>query len=167
MQIGRFTGLKGHGHNFHLRRARLAFSTLEVLVAVLVCGIVFVSLYSGLSNGFSFVQLARENLRGTQIMEEKMETIRLYRWDQINQAGFIPTNFVQGFYPIATQASTGINYTGVVTIASSPVSEYYSNSLVKVTVDLSWKSGNALRKRQMSTFGSQYGLQNYVYGLNQ
>jgi hypothetical protein len=136
-------------------------------VAVLVCGIVFVSLYSGLSSGFSFVQLARENLRATQIMEEKMETIRLYRWDQINQAGFIPTNFVQGFYPMATQSTAGLNYTGTVTIAAAPISEYYSNSLVQVTVDLNWKSGNVLRKREMTTFASQYGLQNYVYGLNQ
>src|SRR5690242_4531464 len=85
-------------------RRAAAFSTMEVLVGVMVCGIVFVGLYSGLSSGFSFIQLARENLRGTQIMEEKMETLRLYRWDQINQSGFIPTNFVDTFYPLGTNS---------------------------------------------------------------
>lgn len=93
-----------------------AFSTIEVLVTVLVAGIVFVSLYTGVSSGFAFVQLARENLRATQIMEEKMETIRLYTWDQITQTGFIPTNFVQAFYPLNIANTNSMTYTGVVTI---------------------------------------------------
>jgi hypothetical protein len=143
-----------------------AFSTLEVLVAVLICGITFLGLYSGLSSGFAFVQLARENLRGTQILEEKMETIRLYRWDQINTSGFIPTNFVDVFYPLTTQSTAGLSYTGMVTIANAPLTEYYADSLRQVTIDLSWKSGQVVRKRQMTTFVSQYGLQNYIYGIN-
>ena len=140
-----------------------AFSTIEVLAAVLVCGVVFVSLYSGLSSGFAFVQLARENLRATQIMEEKMETIRLYRWDQINQTGFIPTNFVDVFYPLQTQSTGGLSYTGKVTIAAAPIAEYYADDLRQVTIDLSWFSGNAVRKRQMTTLVSRHGLQHYIY----
>jgi hypothetical protein len=165
MQIRRFTRsteLSPTGAGTPLLRA--AFSTVEVLVAVLVCGIVFVTLYAGISSGFSFVQLTRENLRGIQIMEEKMETIRLYRWDQINQAGFIPTNFVDTFYPLATQATSGLRYTGAVTIADAPISEYYKDGLKQVSIDLSWKSGNTVRTRTMTTFVSQYGLQNYIYG---
>jgi Tfp pilus assembly protein PilV len=142
-----------------------AFSTIEVLTAVLICGVTFLGLYSGISSGFGFVQLARENLRGTQIMEEKMETIRLYRWDQINEVGFIPTNFVDVFYPLAAQGAMGLSYTGVVTIANTGLTEYYADAMKQVTIDLSWKSGKALRKRQMTTFVSQYGLQNYVYGI--
>ena len=60
--------------------AELAFSMIEILVAMVVLGIMFVSLYSGFSSGFAVVQLARENLRATQILQEKMETIRLYTW---------------------------------------------------------------------------------------
>jgi hypothetical protein len=148
-----------------LTRGRTAFSTVEVMVAVLICGIVFVTLYSGMSSGFALVQLSRENLRGIQIMEEKMETIRLYRWDQITNAGFIPTNFVDTFYPLATQATSGLVYTGSVTIADAPITEYYKDALKQVTVNLSWKSGNVVRERSMTTFVSQYGLQNYIYGI--
>jgi hypothetical protein len=141
-----------------------AFSTMEVLISVIVCSIVFVSLYTGMSSGFGFVELTRQNLRGTQILEEKMETIRLYRWDQINTPGFIPTNFVDTFYPVLTQATSGLSYTGTVTIANAPITEYYADAMKQVTVELNWKSGKALRKRQMTTFVSQYGLQNYIYG---
>jgi hypothetical protein len=141
-----------------------AFTTIEVLVAVLLCSITFLGLYAGLASGFTFVQLARENLRGTQILEEKMETIRLYRWDQVTNTTFIPTNFVDTFYPLGTQSTAGLTYTGVVTITDAPLTEYYADSLKQVRVDLSWKSGSKVRTRQMTTLVSQYGLQNYVYG---
>jgi hypothetical protein len=136
---------------------------VEVLTAVLICGIVFVSLYSGISSGFAFVQLARENLRATQIMEEKMETIRLYRWDQINREGFVPTNFVDVFYPLLSQGSGGLRYTGAVTIATTPFAEFYAEDMRQVTIDLSWVSANVVRKRQMTTLVSRHGLQHYVY----
>lgn len=142
--------------------ARVAFTLMEVLVALAVGSIVFVSLYSGLSTGFAVVQLARENLRATQILQEKMETIRLYTWDQIATAGFIPTNFTDVFYS-ATQYSGGLTYTGSVTIVTAPITESYSNDLKMVTVDVTWESANVLRKREMNTLVSRYGLQNYIY----
>src|SRR5687768_18127569 len=94
-----------------------AYSLVEVLVAVVVLGVMFVSLYSGFSAGFAIIELARENLRATQILQEKMETIRLYTWDQINTAGFIPTNFVENFYAVGATNASGLVYTGRVTIA--------------------------------------------------
>ena len=143
--------------------AAAGFSTIEVMVSVMVCGIVLVGLYSGLSSGFAFIQLARENLRATQIMEEKMETLRLYRWDQINQTGFIPTNFVDTFYPLGTNSGAGLSYTGQVTITNPGYSEFYNDDLRSVTVNLSWVSAKVLRQRQMTTLVSKYGLQHYVY----
>ena len=77
--------------------SKMAYSMVELLVAMAVLGVMFVSLYSGFSAGFAIIELARENLRATQILQEKMETIRLYTWDQVNTPGFIPTNFVESF----------------------------------------------------------------------
>jgi uncharacterized protein (TIGR02598 family) len=146
-----------------LPRARtLAFSIVEVIVAVGVTGIMFLSLYSGLSSGFAVVQLARENLRGSQILQEKMETIRLYTWEQINTSGFIPTNFTDVFYT-GTQAVGGLTYTGKVTIAAAPLTESYSNDLRQITVEVVWASAKVQRKREMTSLVSRYGLQNYIY----
>lgn len=132
------------------------------MVAVGLGGIMFVSLYTGFSSGFAVVQLARENLRGTQILQEKMETIRLYTWDQITTPGFIPTNFTDVFFP-GTQAVSGLIFTGKVTIASAPITEAYSNDLKLVTVEVNWISAKVLRTRSMSTLVSRYGLQHYIY----
>jgi type II secretory pathway pseudopilin PulG len=139
-----------------------AFSLIEVVVAVGLAGIMFVSLYAGISSGFAVVQLARENLRGTQILQEKMETLRLYTWEQLTTVGFIPTNFTDVFYA-TTQSASGLTYTGMVSIASAPVTEAYSNDLKQITVRVTWTSANVLREREMTTFVSRYGLQNYIY----
>src|SRR5947207_1943070 len=104
------------------------FSFTEVLVAVAITAVMFLSLYAGFSSGFAVLQLSRENLRATQILQEKMETIRLYSWDQINTPAFIPTNFIDTFYP-GTQSTAGITYTGTVTISSAALTESYSNDL--------------------------------------
>lgn len=135
---------------------------VEILVATTVLAIMFVSLYSGFSAGFAVIQLARENLRATQILQEKMETIRLYTWDQINTPGFMPTNFVESFYSVGTNSSS-MTYTGRVTIANAPVTESYSNELKLVNIRLQWLSADVLRTREMQTYVTRHGLQNYIY----
>lgn len=132
------------------------------MVAVAISGMMFTGLYAGLSSGFAVIQVARENLRAGQILQEKMETVRLYTWQQINTPGFIPTNFTDRFYS-DTQCTGGLVYTGAVTIASAPISEVYSNDLRLIRVEVNWLSARVPRKRQMTTFVSQYGLQNYIY----
>lgn len=135
---------------------------IEILVAVVVLAIMFVSLYSGFSAGFAVIQLARENLRATQILQEKMETIRLYTWDQINTAGFVPTNFVENFYSVGTNTSSLV-YTGRVTIVNAPITESYSNELKRVNIQLQWVSAKVVRTREMQTYVTRHGLQNYIY----
>ena len=138
---------------------------LEVLVSVALAGTLIVSLYAGFSGGFAVVQLARENLRGTQILQEKMETIRLYTWAQINTPGFIPETFTDFFYATSTNLeAAGMVYTGTVAIATAPFpTEDYAADLKTVTVRVNWTSGGIVRNREMTTYISRYGLQNYIY----
>jgi len=143
-------------------RNNLAFSLVEALVAILVLGISFVSLFAAFSTGFSAVEVSRENLRATQVLLEKLETIRLYSWTQINQAGFIPSTFTAPFNP-STNATGGFTFDGTLTITNSPVSEAYSGDLKMVTVQVNWTSARISRKASMSTLVSRYGLQNYIY----
>jgi hypothetical protein len=89
----------------------------------------------------------------------------LYNWDQVNTPGYIPTNFLAGYYsgdPTNTTI-TGLAYTGTVTIAIPAFTESYTNDLRQIKVEIAWTSGGLLRKRQMVSFVSKYGLQNYVY----
>ena len=137
------------------------FTLLEVLVAMVVVGISAIAMFSGINSGFFTMQLARENLRATQIMLEKTETLRLYSWDQINTSNFIPTTFTAPYDP--NSVNSGITYTGTVQIAASGLTTGYAASMKKVTVTLSWMTGGLSRNRAFTTYVSQNGLQSYVY----
>lgn len=155
----------------HVSRTQSAFSLIEAVVGMAVFGITCLALYSGIASGYSTVQFARENLRAMQILVEKMEVIRLYNWDQINKAGFIPATFEAVHYPTATaktgkpdsQASHGVTYYGKVTISAAPFSSNYNSKLRLVTVDLTWTTGNIKRSRSLSTMVAFDGLQSYIY----
>ncbi|MEW6306314.1 MAG: type II secretion system protein [Verrucomicrobiota bacterium] len=149
-------------HTFRWRPVEmLAFTLPEVMISVAIIGIMFVTLYGGISSGFGIVQLARENLRATQILLEKMETVRLYSWDQVNSNGFIPSTFSASFYPGAT--NSGIQYSGTISVTNVSFTEAYSGDLRQVVLKVQWTSGQVVRNREMRTFVSRYGLQNYIY----
>lgn len=143
------------------RRGGVAFTLIEVVFTMAMAGMLFLVLYEGLASGFSIIKLARENTRASQILVEKMETVRLYTWDQINSNGFMLTNFVVAYYPMAG-VNGGTMYTGVVTVSDSGLATSYAGDLKKVTVQLNWLTGSMPRTRTTSTYVSRYGLQNYI-----
>ena len=144
-------------------RSQSGHTLVEVMVALSVLGFMVVSLYAGFSSGFAVLRVARENLRATQILQEHMEVLRLIKWDDV-APGFIPTTFTAPFY--ATEPTNGsvgsFGYTGTV-IITNPPAETYNDHLRMIKIDLTWTSGNVTRSREMITYASRYGIQNYLY----
>lgn len=154
---------KLHGNpTARTRRAQAAFSITEVTVGMGVLGICLSALFSGFSTGFFTLRMARENLRATQILLQKTETIRLYNWDQINNPAFVPTTFTERYDP-NDAGQEGLTYYGTVRIAPCPITSSYSGDLRMVTISLNWKTGGINRNRTFSTYVARKGLQNYVY----
>lgn len=174
--------------NIHLNlpsnvRRQAGLAMVETLVVVAIIGTLFLSLYGGISSGFAVVNLARENLRANQIALEKMETIRLYTWEQINSNGFINPTFTAPFFPqidytevaenrgenvsLSESSATGQGFTyyGSVTITNAPadIPSEYGSSLKRVIVSVTWTNGAVARTREMDTLVSEYGMQNYIY----
>ncbi len=143
------------------RRHQAGVTLIEALVAMAIFGITFFSVYAGISQGFSIIGHARENLRATQIMVEKMETIRLYSWHQLNTANFIPATFTEKYKP--TDGDGGLSYQGTMTISAGPSGRTYSTDLRRISVSLSWTSGGRTHTRTMNTYVTKHGLQNYIY----
>jgi hypothetical protein len=147
-------------------RRQLAYAMIEVLMGVAIMGVMFVSLYGGMSSGFAVTQLARENLRGTQIMLERMEGIRLYNWNQLVFSNMVPTTFTNYYYPLATNGeSKGIVYYGTMTITNQGLnpSATYSDLIRTIVVTINWTNSMIPRSRSMSTIVAKNGIQNYVY----
>jgi type II secretory pathway pseudopilin PulG len=145
-----------------LRGCRAAFTLIEAVVGMAVAAVVFISLYAGIIYAMATVRVSRESLQATQVIQSKMEVIRLCNWNQVTTNNFIPTTFQEVVYAPG-KTNNGVTYSGTVIITNAPVSESYSNSLKQVTIAVTWKSGNVQRNRQMNTLVSEYGLQNYIY----
>ena len=158
--------------NTRFRRQRTdqrAYTVVETLVAVVILAIMLVSLYGGFTSGFAVVQVARENLRATQIMVQRIETLRLYNWEQVrNTSNFLKPAFTNWYDPSDT--SKGTVYVGFVTTNAPAVGlAAYTNNMRAVTVTVYWTNhihGNntpLVRTRQMQTYVARYGMQSYLY----
>jgi len=156
------------------RRGDRAFSIIETIVGVCILIVVLVTLFAGMSASFGVTQVSRENLRATQIMLERMETVRLYTWNQLLYSNMIPATTTTSYYPLSSSGeSTGITYRVNFALAGAAMnpSATYSDRLRAVTVSVWWtnyygskRQTNALvRSRSMTTYSARDGVQNYVY----
>lgn len=133
-----------------------AFSLTEVSFAILVVGVLIAAILSTVTNGFDVLSRSRETLRGNQILQQELETIRTYTWSQMtNTANFGSTNV----------SDSGVVYT--VTRNATPyttTTSYCTNNMRKVTVVVVWTNmtGEAVTK-SMTTLVTQRGLNDFIY----
>lgn len=154
-------------------RAEAAYTLAEIVVSVLLLSSITVALFAAFAAGSQIVETTRENLRATQLLTQKMETIRLLTWEEGANRGFAPTNFYEAYDPNAPSNSHGVIFQGFVSPAApapSSIPSDYRNNMRLMTVTVYWTnavrgSTNApiVHSRQMQTLVSRYGLQNYVY----
>ena len=148
-----------------------AFSIAELVVASGLTGFVAASVLAGMSSGLSALDLTRQELRATQILQERMETIRLYTWSQVLDTGnYLKPTFTELYDPLGrTNNTVGTRFQG--TISSSiptdlPVA--YQTNMRTITVQLFWTNYNrgqpVVSTREMQTRVARNGMQNYIYG---
>lgn len=139
------------------------FTLVEVIVAMLVLGVVVVTLYAGLSLCFKSLQSAQHCLRATQILTEKFEVIRLYQWSQITN-GYVPATFSEYFHPTNSGlGNSGVLYTGNIAISGAAVATAYSNTMRRVVVSVNWTNDGIVQQQVMSSLISKYGIQTFTY----
>lgn len=159
-------------------KANCAFTLIEVMISMAVVALMFVSLYAGITQGLAVIATARENMRATQIMIEKIELLRLYSWDEVNTSGYIPRAFAERLMPstttnssttassvanLTTPAGAGTIFVGTITFGAAPVDSGYSNAMRLVTLSVTWTNGNIQRSRSMQTLVAERGIHDYVY----
>jgi type II secretory pathway pseudopilin PulG len=143
------------------RCSTAAYTLVEVIVSVAVLALVGGSLSAGFATGFTLVRASREDARATQIMVEKMETLRLQRW------GGELTNFPPTFtawYDSDATTNYSPQYQGTIQLSTpAAIPAGYQTSMLAVTVTVFWTNGErSVSTRQMQTLVARYGLQNYI-----
>ncbi len=141
------------------------FTLAETMVAVITGAVMLAALYSSFAFGYGAVKLAREDLRATQILLQRMETLRLTSFSAIQ-----PGTITDYYDPTSvTNGNPGAVYTITITTNAPTASDmpvqpvYYMNKMRKVTITATWTNANQLRTRSLQTYASQSGIQSYVY----
>lgn len=164
--------MKWSGSQPVARSGAAAYSLPEVIIAIAMLGVMMVSLYAGFSAGFAIVRSARENLRATQILLQRMEALRLYTWNELLYTNnFQNLTFVESFDPLGQLAGSGGGtvFTGDIELSvPTNLPPAYQNDLRTVTVSVYWTNYDnkvpQVSRRQMQTYVARFGLQNYVRG---
>ena len=139
---------------------RRGFTLVETMVAVAMIGIVVISFYVSISSTFALIDVARQNLRATQLLVERTETLRLLNWSQVTE-GFLTQNELEELYDPKKPSS--LKFKVKCTLEEFPGTENYKDTLRLITVTATWTSGGVPRSRTMQTLVAQTGVQQYVY----
>lgn len=152
-------------------RRQPGFTLVEVMVSVAILAIMLTSLYAAFNSAFGNISVMREEMRATQIMTQKLESIRLLTWAQLSNC---PTSFQEYNNPQGVtnnQAGTvfygTLSTSGVAT--NVPDSAAYKPGLHLITVGVTWTNGYNRGSpishfRQMQTISAYNGLQKYIFG---
>jgi len=152
----------------HLRnKSNSGVSLTEVVMATAIIAMIGGAVVTSINYGLLVMRIARENQRATQVMVERLEGIRLYNWDQVTTANFIPTSFTEAYDASNPTNGQGITYYGQLTIANPTFSggtPTYANNMRQFTVTLQWTNASRIaHTRSITTYVARNGIQNYVY----
>ncbi len=144
-----------------------AMSLMEVVMATGIIAITGGGVVSSVNYGMCIMRMARENQRATQVMLEKLEAIRLYNWDQVTNAAFIPDTFTATYDPTSAGSAQGTVYYGTMAVTQPAfigTTPNYSSNIRQFTVSLTWTNmGGLSHTRSLTTYVALNGIQNYVF----
>jgi prepilin-type N-terminal cleavage/methylation domain-containing protein len=147
---------------------RAAFTLVEVIVAAAILGILMIVFFAGYAQGYFELNTSREDLRATQILTQKAETIRLCTWTNLLS---LPTTFVDYYTDSSATNGQVATYYGTISVSAptniSSAATYYDD-IKLVTIGVTWT--NYLRERpvahyrQIQTMAAKNGMVNYLFG---
>lgn len=149
------------------KKSNVGVSLPEVVMATAIIAMIAGAVVTSINYGFLVMRIARENQRATQVMVERLESIRLYNWDQVTSSNFIPTSFTEAYDPSNPTNGQGVTYYGNLSIgnpAFSGSTPTYSVNMRQFTVTLQWTNASQIpHLRTITTYVAKNGIQNYVY----
>lgn len=142
------------------------FTLVETLVAIAIGAAMLAAFYATLASGFTLMSTSREDLRATQILLKRLESIRLCTFGQVVNTTYNPATFVEYFDPAGQATGNGgAVYQGKYTATAPPpgsLPESYRTNMLLVTVEVAWNTGQISHNRSMQTYVAREGIHGYV-----
>lgn len=149
----------------HARTVSSGFTLVETMFAMVLAAIWLSAHFLAFASGYALMTVTREDLRATQIMLQRMESVRLAGFTQLSDTNKYPTSVTQ-YYDESGSTNRGVAYTVTHQLATglTALPPTYRSNVTEVTVGISWQSGTTTRRRDMKTYVARYGIQSYVSG---
>ena len=135
-------------------RHKDAFTIVEVAVVTAIFGILLIAILGMVSQASRYLHDIRLTARSSQVLQQKMEDVRLLTWDRL-------TN-----YPSVWTDSASTYGKFVVTVAANSYDVYSGTTMVlKVTLSTTWTnfSTNQVETNRLTTLVTNRGLNNYIF----
>lgn len=163
----------GHSSRARSTLSETGYTRSEVLAATAILGFVGALLYGLFSPGLGVLQSAGQNLRATQILMQKAETLRLFTGRQVvDPKDFHQPLFVEPHDPQdGASPCGGLQYTAYVSAAilvpgERPVA--FPAHMRPATVTLRWTSYEGskpvVHTRELQTRLARNGMPKYIWG---
>src|SRR5436190_19057105 len=138
--------------SYRNREPLYAFTIIEGLFAAVLVGVIFLALYGAITWGFLSLRSAREDLKATQIMVEKMEVVRLCSWDQI-RSNMLPTEFSVPYSGSLAEKTAGAPiYSGKIHMRNPGLGVNYESRMRMITISVNWTNNGLAQHREISTY---------------
>ena len=134
-------------------RVRSGFTLLEAMIASIILGLALTSVIAVASQCMRYLTDIRRTARSSQVLQQKMEDIRLLSWSQLQA---LPGTFTD-------PSDTNRVYAG--TITQTAFDSYNgTTTMMKVTLTVTWTNQvyRALTN-SLSTLVSNGGLNKYIF----
>lgn len=141
--------------NFPARRARNAFTLVEVMVASVVLIFGIVSAIGAMQSGLQAMDRARQVAFATQVLQSEMERLRLKNWTQLEELQAAAAT--AAFAPDAAGGARAARFTCTRTIAT------LRPDLKEIVLTAEWRTfdGRPQTTRLITRYGKN-GLNDYI-----
>ena len=87
----------------HLRTDSTAFTLIECTIATAISALFLGSLFLVNSSAMDTLQMARESACASQVLQQRIEAMRIANWHQVTDANWLLTNLLNADAPGASQ----------------------------------------------------------------
>jgi prepilin-type N-terminal cleavage/methylation domain-containing protein len=137
-----------------ISRKRTGFTLVEVMTALTVVVLVFMSSLGAITIGFRILEDARLSTLASQVLQSEMENLRLKNWSQLSA---LPES---GSFSIETSLGSA----GFDRFQCTRAISYARADVKQVDLTLSWTSmSGAQHTRRYVTYIAKEGLNDYYY----
>src|SRR5437773_5785704 len=105
----------------HLTTEPTAFALIECTIATAISAMFLGSLFLMNSSAMDTIQMARESACASQVLQQRIESMRIANWHQVTDANWLRTNLLNADAPGASQLTNMSETLTLVSYGSSTV----------------------------------------------